>query len=749
MRADLNPRRYPPLLRAALLCLAGALLLAAMPAGLVLGLGYLPLHTGLETAAVAVAFTIFAVAWFGAAAEQSRNTVLLSLAFLVVALCDLGHLLSFPGMPPMVTPSSTSKAIAFWLGARSVAALALLAVALAPDRHGNVAAVRRMGLVLALAGAAALWMVVLYLPGALPATYLPASGLTPFKRAAEYFLTAVLALAALAYLSGTPVARSEARVCLGMAAALMALSGLYFAWYRSADDLVNALGHVVKVLAYLLLFRGVIIEAVREPYRRLHESEGRLARSEMQRLSAERALHDHHQHDPLTGLPNRSGALAALAQMLEEAQRSWCRPAVIMLGVEQFHRVNDSFGHAEGERVLRQVAARLLAAAPGCQVARQAGDIFIVLQGWARRQRDAIALAQQLLAALEPRFDIGGHELYLDADIGIAMADGCGAEVLLQRAQLALHHAKPARGRRYRFHQDFMDHSVRERLDIENALRHAVGRDQLYLLYQPRVSLASGAIVGVEALLRWRHPQLGEISPARFIPVAEGSGQIAEIGLWVLRQACQQARAWQCMPGMPELRVSVNLSASQFRHLGLANQVDAVLRASGLAPHLLELELTESTVMHDAESAIVTLRALKRLGLSLSVDDFGTGYSSLACLKRFPIDTLKIDKSFVDDAVTGPSDGAITCAIIALGHVLQLEVVAEGVETAEQVDFLRANGCDQIQGFHFSRPVPADDIARMAQAGRCLALAPLAHPCGACAFNPGPFPIRSSFISSE
>jgi len=350
-------------------------------------------------------------------------------------------------------------------------------------------------------------------------------------------------------------------------------------------------------------------------------------------------------------------------------------------------------------------------------LARQGGNEFIVVQKQSG-QDAAAALAGRLLDAMREPFPVGGQRVFLAASVGIALLpEGCcGASELLQMAQVAMAGARAEGPTRYRFHTDAMAAAIRERVDLEALLRHAIERNQFALQYQPRVDLASGAVLGVEALVRWRHPVLGLVPPARFIPLAEETGLIDDLDLWVLDEACTRAAAWRAQ-GLPPLRVSVNLSARQFQQAGLAQRVQAALARSGLPPRCLEIEITESTVMRDTAEAASVLRSLKALGVALSIDDFGTGYSSLSYLKRFPIDVLKIDRSFISDVTADANDAAITRAIIALAHTLNLEAVAEGAETAEQVAFLRENGCDEIQGYYFSPPVWPEQIEALLDRG--------------------------------
>jgi len=426
--------------------------------------------------------------------------------------------------------------------------------------------------------------------------------------------------------------------------------------------------------------------------------------SERRRL--ERALVEQLAYDALTGLPNRHRVLEMLGDAIAAARQERRTLAVLVLDIDAFRKINSNYGWASGDQVLHECVARI---APrlgtGDALARQGGNEFIVVQKHSSREA-AAALADSLLDCMRAPFLLDGQRALLSASVGIAVLPPgpCTPSQLVQMAQLAMADARSHGAARISFHTAEMARSIRERIELEAMLSHALERGQLVLQYQPRISLGGSQVVGIEALVRWRHPVLGLVPPARFIPLAEETGMIEDIDLWVLREACTRAAAWHA-EGLPLGRVSVNLSARKFQQAGLAQRVRRVLEDSGLDPARLELEITESTVMHDTEDAAAVLRSLKALGVTLSIDDFGTGYSSLSYLKRFPLDVLKIDRSFVKDVVGDPNDAAITRAIIALAHGLNLEAVAEGVETAEQANFLKDNGCDEIQGYYYSPPV--------------------------------------------
>lgn len=417
-------------------------------------------------------------------------------------------------------------------------------------------------------------------------------------------------------------------------------------------------------------------------------------------------------YDDLTGLPNRNLLQDRLSQALIFARRKNRSLAVLFIDLDHFKNINDGLGHDAGDALLALVAARLVGnVREGDTVARQGGDEFVLLLPEIRAEEDVPEITQKLVKAMSAPFDIGGRELHITCSIGIASypKDGEDRQTLLKNADAAMYSAKKMGRNNAQYYSAEMNVRAMDRLVLENGLHHALERDEFLLHYQPQVDLRSGEIVGMEALVRWQHPELGLISPAMFIPVAEDSGLIVELGEWVLRSACAQNKAWQ-LAGLKPVSVAVNLSARQFRQPGLVEKVVAILDETGLDPACLELELTESLVMQDVEKTIATLGKLKAMGIKLSIDDFGTGYSSLSYLKRFPIDTLKIDQSFVRDITTDPDDAAIAKSIISMAHDMQLRVIAEGVETEAQKSFLQQRHCDEMQGYLFSRPVPAAEF---------------------------------------
>ncbi len=435
--------------------------------------------------------------------------------------------------------------------------------------------------------------------------------------------------------------------------------------------------------------------------------------------------------DSLTGLPNRLSYKERLSQALNDAHRNEKLVAAFFIDLDHFSRINDTLGHDAGDQLLQQVAVRLRSSCRGRddqvspaaemiapEVARLGGDEFTVIMPGLVNAQDAGKLARRILSSLAHPMRVAGQEVFINASIGIAIYpfDGEDLETLLMHADTAMYKAKEQGGSCYQSFSRAMSATALHRLTLENDLRRALDRDEFELHYQPIVTSSTGAIAGAEALIRWRHPELGLLLPSEFIALAEENGLIVPIGEWVLRTACMQNRAWQA-GGLSPIRVVANLSSRQLKRT-LADTVGRALEAAALDARYLGLELTESMLVHHEKEGTDTLHALRAMGLYLAVDDFGTGYSSFSYLKHFPLDALKIDRSFVREIASVPDDAAITTAITAMGHALGLRVVAEGVETEEQRDLLRRQGCDEMQGYLFSRPVGADEFAKLITSGK-------------------------------
>ena len=427
-------------------------------------------------------------------------------------------------------------------------------------------------------------------------------------------------------------------------------------------------------------------------------------------------------HDVLTGLPNRILLQDRLIQAMESACRQGRQLAVMFMDLDQFKHINDSLGHAIGDKLLQSVAQRLM----GCvrhsdTISRQGGDEFVVLLPYIENPESAGVCAQKMLATLALPHRIDQHELHISVSIGISIYpnDGQDAETQIKNADIAMYQAKENGRNNYKFFEQDMNARAVQRQSVEVSLRRALKRQEFVLHYQPKINLQSGAIVGVEALIRWQHPEQGLLLPAQFVSIAEDCGLILPIGRWVLREACLQARSWQ-QAGLPPIIVAVNISALEFRDKDFLENIRAVIEKTGLEPRYLELELTESVLMQDAASTDSMLHALANFGVKLAIDDFGTGYSSLSYLKLFPINTLKIDQSFVNQMCSNLDDAAIVSAVTSMGKSLKLCVIAEGVESSEQSAFLLAQHCDEGQGYYFGRPMVAEALATLLQTGKAL-----------------------------
>jgi diguanylate cyclase (GGDEF)-like protein/PAS domain S-box-containing protein len=424
-------------------------------------------------------------------------------------------------------------------------------------------------------------------------------------------------------------------------------------------------------------------------------------------------------HDYLTDLPNRVLLNDRIAQAIIRAERNGTTLAVLFLDLDNFKHINDSLGHATGDKLLQSVAQRLLTCVRSSDtVSRQGGDEFVVLLSEDKYAEDAALTADKILAALAVPHSVAGHELHVTTSIGISVypADAKNGETLLKNADTAMYQAKEKGRNNYQFFKSDMNVRAVERQVIEINLRVALERQEFVLQYQPKVNLDTGMITGAEALLRWMHPKWGEVQPDRFVPVAEDCGLIIPIGHWVLREACAQAKRWEDA-GLKPVSVAVNISALEFRHKDFVAGVRVILNETGLKPSSLQLEITESVLMRNAESSIAILQQLKTMGVQLAVDDFGTGYSSLSYLHQFPIDVLKIDQSFVHDIGSTNGNGIIVSAVIAMGTSLKQRVVAEGVEEPAQLAFLKARHCEEGQGYIFSRPLGAEQFAALLVTG--------------------------------
>lgn len=491
---------------------------------------------------------------------------------------------------------------------------------------------------------------------------------------------------------------------------------------------------ILLIVGALYVFRGtrrwqiVIVESNRQLNQKtaeLEESNNKLDRKviELNESVRQHKIATEHveylaYYDSLTTLPNRSMFSALLNQAISLALRDGKELAVLFVDLDRFKNINDTLGHEAGDLLLQEVGKRLKSCLRESDtVARLGGDEFVVLLPALPDTANIAVVAHKILVATSKSFVALGQEFRVTASIGISIypKDGGDEQSLMKNADIAMYQAKENGKNHFEFYSVQMNTHSFERLALESSLRRALEQNEFELYYQPKIDARSGGIVGMEALLRWQHPELGMVSPVKFIPIAEETGLIVPIGKWVLRTACRQNVAWH-KRGLPHLNMAINVSGRQFLDEDLLHDVTSILEETGMSPNLLELEITESTLMHDVDKAIRTLKAFRDLGVRLAIDDFGTGYSSLSNLKRFPVDTIKIDGSFIRELATHAEDRGIAEAIITMGKTLSLTVVAECVETKAQADFLRERACDEFQGYYFSKPVTAGKFAELLEA---------------------------------
>jgi len=694
---------FPQIVGLLFLVLSAPLLVwQAMPANqiLIAQPHFVALHSMMETFAIVVAALIFFTGFGAHETQRSLRSLVLGYAFLAVALFDMFHFLSYIGMPDLLSTNSPHKAILFWLLARLTAGVGLLAYILIPERPAVTSVARRTWAIVVAVSAGTLSYFILQHPHWVPPMFVPGQGLTSLKIAMEWgMFTLYLGTAGLLYRRRNTVTNCDMQSLL-LALLLMAVGELFFILYVQVTNTANLLGHVYKVMAYYFLYRAIFSEAVQQPFRK------------MQTMLT---------HDELTSLPNRNAFHERLSLALAWSTHNSAPCAVMLLDLDQFKNVNDTLGHELGDMLLVLVAERLRAQLPrSAFLARFSSDEFVILLEDANVDR-AKVVSEALLQAMNPSFDLGEDRLEIGASLGLVTfpTDGDSASVLMRHADLALHRAK-ANGRNCItvFSSDLSE-EMQRRVLIEARMKHALDRGEFSLVYQPKIEIASGCIVGWEALLRWTSPELGSVSPVEFIPVAEQSGLILRLGNWVLREACRQVQAWHAS-GLPQTKVAVNLSTRQFRQHDLVQSIQSALQDTGLAAHQLELEITESAIMDNLATAADALAELSRRGMTIAIDDFGTGHSSLSYLKTFSIHCIKIDRSFVRDIPNNTQDMAIVRTVLALAESLGLVVVAEGVETQEQLAYLRSNRCHQFQGYLFSRPLTPEACVELMRSGKTM-----------------------------
>ena len=790
----------------------------------------LTVHLLMELFAIIIAMLIVVVSWHTFDTRQARSANILICGFMVVAACDIAHALTYEGMPSFLAPSSTPRAIFFWLMGRTFEVLTLAVVAIQWTPPFS----RRFCALAGLAVSGFLIWLGSYHIDTFPVTFIKGQGVTPFKAIYEYVLCALNVLVALLFWVRAQISALARDYLMALSSFVMGAGEIMFTAYVAPSDFQNIYGHAFKLIAYALLYWATFVTSVRAPFEDVRSSENRLRESEerirslsnnlpktvvyqvlqerdgtmrflhisesaeklygvsskdiirdssqLYRLvvpedieklvvaknisaqnltpieqslrfrlgdgvlrwihisSAPRRLADGHLiwdgvltditeaklaeeeiarlglYDGLTGLPNRRLLMDRLGQALTSSSRSSCCGALLFLDLDNFKDFNDTLGHDKGDELLKQVAARLMGNVRGHDtVSRFGGDEFVVMlvdlsSNIDEAASEARTVAEKFLASLRVPFSLSGQQRFITMSIGISLFGDKPTSIdeMMKSADLAMYRAKATGRNALRFFDPEMQVTASERASLEADLHHAIESGQFVLYYQPQIE--DRRITGAEALVRWMHPDKGMIPPVRFIDLAEQTGMIVPLGKWVLETVCHQLRLWAQNPATEMLTVSVNVSAREFRQPEFSTQVIEILERSGVDPHKLKIELTESVLVEDVESIITKMMTLQVRGVRFSLDDFGTGYSSLTYLKRLPLSLLKIDQSFVRDILVDSNDAAIARTVIALGKSLGLAVIAEGVETEGQRDFLLQHGCNAFQGYLFCRPLPIDQF---------------------------------------
>ena len=775
----------------------------------------------MEIVSIVVAILVFVTGYRAVLSSRQSAVVFLGITFLGVGLLDFFQIMSYVGMPDLLSPNTPQKTMLFRMEARGVAAAALLIYIILPSNSSVSQFQRWLALILIMSSIGFLGYLNLAIPTHFPPLFLAIGEFTPVATIIGMAVVAANLISVLIIWRRKAQLEDECVMALGFAAALAGVSGLFSAISSANNQGAQLIiSHAYTVGSYLYLFHATFNEALRRPLLKLkvqnnrerlvlsvapdgviwvHESgrillaneamreisgyqsdelvgedvgiflpphlrakhayamrefffqpksramgtlELRLLRKDgsylpvdislgywqdgrdrhaiayirdlTERKNFEDSLRQRATTDSLTGLTNRWFFNVQLNQALAQAKRSEYRVAILVIDLDDFKTVNDSFGHSIGDELLVQVSARLRnALRENDTLARLGGDEFAVLLGDLSSLEEATTVAEKLLNCLDEPYMLKNHQVVIGGSIGIAFypEDVDDGEGLLRYADMAMYQAKKSGRGAYACYSEQLNEDMHENMRIHIRLKDAISAGALKLFYQPQVDISTGSIIGAEALLRWNDSELGSVSPARFIPIAESSGLILPLSDWVLEVACQQISAWE-RAGTP-LRIAVNFSAQQFRQGNLPEKVRATLARCGASPHLLEIEITESIAMTHPDLARTQLDALVNLGCSVALDDFGTGYSSLAYLKALPVTILKIDRGFIKDIPNDPNDVKISRSIIALAHSLGLQIVAEGVESATQLEFLQSHGCEMYQGWHFSKALESWQLDEM------------------------------------
>lgn len=664
---------------------------------------YIFVHSILEMVCVAISFSIMLQSWLTLPHTMSRRTTSIGAVFLGIGMLDTMHILTYQGMPLFdVAPGSSTW---IWSLTRLAESIGLLIVFALADRPSG-RRFRGAAYAGSAAAAATILAFVFSMLAKLPPLFVEGQGVTPLKQAFEGFCL-LLKLATVVFLFRYQ-GRGGRTDTLTRAFLMLMLGGVMFMLYRDVSDSYNLYGHIFKLFGYYGFLNGIYMATVKEPYMKQKQSEAQLFEHQRQIEESEARYRHLALHDELTGLPNRRWFMEEMSRTIGQDRPAGV--ALLLFDIDRFKSINDTMGHTFGDSLLRAVAAKLERyTAERGRLARLGGDEFAILLSVRSGRSDIRRYARLLMEDFSAPFRIHEQEVRMSCSIGISHypGDSDSPESMLKHAEIAMYRAKERRSKVEWYTPDMQ--LSKETVALELELRQAIDREQFVLYYQPRIRIDRQAVTGAEALIRWNHPRRGFLPPSQFIPVAEETGMIVPIGEWVLRTACRQWSQWR-RDGLAPPCIAVNMSGVQFNEGRLVETVGRIMQEVGIPPGVLVLEITESIAM-DFGSATMKINQLKALGVSIDIDDFGTGYSSLSYLKRLPIDRLKIDRSFVRDLTTDPSDAAIIASITAMAHHLNITVVAEGVETEDQLAYLKEHDCDEAQGYWFSPPVPAQDFA--------------------------------------
>ncbi|SFS49504.1 bifunctional diguanylate cyclase/phosphodiesterase [Paenibacillus sp. BC26] len=659
------------------------------------GRAYLFVHSGIEFISYAVSFTMLVLGWLFFVKSLSKHRLYTAALFGAVGVFDMLHGLTAEGMPFFHPVGETTLSALFSMSAQFIGSVGLFIIFRKND--APVSARKRLPAMLISLGFATVVGFAYFAMADRSGIAVLAGESLELLRVLVYFVIIFSYLSTIGmvlYLNRNE--RPQALLTIIQSLVFFLFANLQFILSAGVVDTDMLLGHVYKLAGFYFLMKGIYYVTLEEPFKQQKRTESRINFLAY--------------HDELTGLSNRRQLQEQLSAELARAQQSNHKLAVFLLDIDRFKTFNDALGHSFGDQMLQAVSQRLrLAAGKSNHVFRMGGDEFVVLMPDIKDTETELVdtRAKALMGLFDAPFVLGEAEYHITISLGISFypQDGESVEVLLKNADTAMYCAKAHRNE-FSSYDPEMNRKSHDRLRLESDLRRAIDQEQFTLAYQPLVNLSTGKVIGVEALVRWNHPQRGLLPPGDFIPLTEENGLILQLGEWVLKAACKQNVAWQ-EAGLPPMMMSVNLSMRQFRQHQLAERIKGILDSTGMPPKYLELEITES-MTSDVEFASDTLTSLKEIGVQISIDDFGTGYSSLISLKRFPIDKLKIDRSFVSDLAQGGSDAAIVATITTMAKNLKLKVTAEGVENDEQIKFLRERNCEEAQGFYFTKPIPAN-----------------------------------------